>query len=189
MGITPASTTKLVTAVASLASLGPDARLSTRVVRGSSPGSIILVGGGDPTLAGPRSSGDPLYYPQPTSLSSLARLTAKALKAAGVTKVTVAYDDSLYTGPRTASTWKPNYVPEGSVAPVTALMVDEGRVSPNSHQRVSDPSRVARGRSCRCCRSTASRSPGPPDGSRPRRALRRSPGSNPRRSTPWSSAP
>ncbi|MDP9848197.1 D-alanyl-D-alanine carboxypeptidase/D-alanyl-D-alanine-endopeptidase [Streptosporangium lutulentum] len=145
VGITPASTTKLVTAVASLASLGPDARLSTRVVRGSSPGSIILVGGGDPTLAGPRSSGDPLYYPQPTSLSSLARLTAKALKAAGVTKVTVAYDDSLYTGPRTASTWKPNYVPEGSVAPVTALMVDEGRVSPNSHQRVSDPSRVARG--------------------------------------------
>jgi D-alanyl-D-alanine carboxypeptidase/D-alanyl-D-alanine-endopeptidase (penicillin-binding protein 4) len=145
VGITPASTTKLVTAVASLASLGPDARLSTRVVRGSSPNSIILVGGGDPTLAGPRSSGDPLYYPKPTSLSSLAGLTAKALKAAGVTKVTVAYDDFLYTGTRTASTWKSNYVPEGSVAPVTALMVDEGRVSPSGDQRVSDPSRVAHG--------------------------------------------
>ncbi|MEU8380824.1 D-alanyl-D-alanine carboxypeptidase/D-alanyl-D-alanine-endopeptidase [Streptosporangium sp. NPDC048865] len=141
-GITPASTTKVVTAVASMASLGPDTRLSTRVVRGSSPGSIVLVGGGDPTLASPRTAGSAVY-PRPASLSVLASRTARALKAAGVTKVTVAYDDSLYTGPRTAATWKPGYVPEGSVAPVTALMIDEGRVSRSSDQRVSDPSRAA----------------------------------------------
>ncbi|WP_433259121.1 D-alanyl-D-alanine carboxypeptidase/D-alanyl-D-alanine endopeptidase [Streptosporangium sp. CA-135522] len=141
-GITPASTTKLVTSVASLASLGPDARLSTRVVRGSSPGSIVLVGGGDPTLTARRPSGVPVY-PQPASLVVLAQRTAQALKAAGTTKATVSYDDSLYTGPRTATTWKPNYVPEGSVAPVTALMADEGRVAPGSRQRVSDPSRAA----------------------------------------------
>ncbi len=141
-GITPASTTKVVTAVASMASLGPDTRLSTRVVRGSSPGSIILVGGGDPTLASPRTAGSPVY-PRPASLATLASRTARALKEAGVSKVTVAYDDSLYTGSRTAATWKPGYVPEGSVAPVTALMIDEGRVSRGSDQRVSDPSRTA----------------------------------------------
>ncbi|MDP9864369.1 MULTISPECIES: D-alanyl-D-alanine carboxypeptidase/D-alanyl-D-alanine endopeptidase [Streptosporangium] len=144
IGVTPASTTKLVTSVASLASLGPDARLSTRVVRGSSPDSIILVGGGDPTLTALRPSGVPVY-PQPASLASLALRTARALKAAGTTKVTVTYDDSLYTGPRTAPTWKPNYLPDGEVAPVTALMVDEGRVAPGSRQRVSDPSRAAHG--------------------------------------------
>lgn len=143
-GITPASTTKVVTAVASMASLGPDARLSTRVVRGSSPGSIILVGGGDPTLASPKTAASPVY-PRPASLAVLAARTARALKEAGVSKVTVAYDDFLYTGPRTAATWKPGYVPEGSVAPVTALMVDEGRVSRGSDQRVSDPSRTAHG--------------------------------------------
>ncbi|MFF3441633.1 D-alanyl-D-alanine carboxypeptidase/D-alanyl-D-alanine-endopeptidase [Streptosporangium sp. NPDC002721] len=141
-GITPASTTKVVTAVASMASLGPDTRLNTRVVRGASPNSIILVGGGDPTLASPRTAGNSVY-PRPASLATLASRTARALKAAGVTKVTVAYDDSLYTGPRTAATWKPGYVPEGSVAPVTALMIDEGRVSRDSDQRVSDPSRTA----------------------------------------------
>ncbi|WP_344856667.1 D-alanyl-D-alanine carboxypeptidase/D-alanyl-D-alanine endopeptidase [Planomonospora alba] len=140
-GITPASTTKVVTAVAALASLGPDTRLSTRVVRGPSPDSIILVGGGDPTLTAGRADGS--VYPRPASLASLASQTAKTLKAAGTTKVTVAYDDGLYTGPRTAASWKPGYVPEGSVAPVTALMVDEGKVSSGSRQRVSDPSKAA----------------------------------------------
>ncbi|GGS75328.1 D-alanyl-D-alanine carboxypeptidase [Planobispora rosea] len=140
-GITPASTTKIVTAVAALASLGPDARLSTRVVRGPSPNSIILVGGGDPTLTANRI--DPSVYPRPASLATLAMRTAKALKAAGTTRVSVSYDDGLYTGPRTAASWKPGYVPEGSVAPVTALMTDSGKVAPGSRQRVSDPSRSA----------------------------------------------
>ncbi|MBG0826778.1 D-alanyl-D-alanine carboxypeptidase/D-alanyl-D-alanine-endopeptidase [Planomonospora sp. ID67723] len=137
VGITPASTTKIVTAVAALASLGPDTRLSTRVVRGSSPSSIILVGGGDPTLASGKADSD--VYPVQASLATLALRTAKALKAAGISRVTVAYDDALYTGPRTAASWKPGYVPEGSVAPVTALMVDSGKVAPDDRRRVSDP--------------------------------------------------
>jgi len=139
-GLTPASTTKVVTAVAALTTLGSDTRLATRVVYGRSKNAIVLVGGGDPTLAGPRATKHP--YPRPASLGMLAVYTARALKAAGVTKVTLSYDDSLFTGPRTAEGWKPNYVPEGTVAPVTALMHDGGRVHPRTRQRWPDPSRA-----------------------------------------------
>ncbi len=53
---TPASTTKLLTAAATLSLLGPEARLRTRVVEGSptasgdKPPQIVLVGAGDPSL-------------------------------------------------------------------------------------------------------------------------------------------
>jgi D-alanyl-D-alanine carboxypeptidase/D-alanyl-D-alanine-endopeptidase (penicillin-binding protein 4) len=144
VGITPASTTKIVTGVAALAALGPDIRLRTRVVRGTAADSIVLVGGGDPTLMGakaPRRA----PYPRPASLAQLAARTATALKAAGVAKVTLSYDDTLYTGSRLGPGWKPGYVPEGSVAPVSALAVDGGRRDPDERARVSDPARTAAG--------------------------------------------
>nr|WP_244994451.1 D-alanyl-D-alanine carboxypeptidase/D-alanyl-D-alanine-endopeptidase [Actinomadura coerulea] len=146
---TPASTTKLATSVAALASAGPAHRITTRVVRGAGDG-IILVGGGDPTLTAlpPRAgAGHPPY----ASLADLARQTAMALKAsgagqAGAGQVRVDYDASAYQGPRTAAGWKPNYLPDGEVAPVSALTVDEGRVAPSDPSRktrVSDPPAAA----------------------------------------------
>lgn len=141
---TPASTTKLATSVAALASAGPGHRITTRVVRGAGDG-IILVGGGDPTLTAlpPRAgAGHPPY----ASLADLARQTATALKASGAGQVRVDYDSSAYQGPRTAAGWKPNYLPDGEVAPVSALTVDEGRVAPSdpsSKTRVSDPPSAA----------------------------------------------
>ena len=76
---TPASSAKVATAVAALAVLGPSARFTTRVVHGPSPGSVILVGGGDPTLAAGRAPA--ADYPQPATLASLARQTARSLRA------------------------------------------------------------------------------------------------------------
>lgn len=140
--LTPASTTKVVTAFAVLASMGPDARLATKVVRGTTGNSIVLVGGGDPTLAGPKAAKAPVY-PRSATLAQLAYRSARALKSAGMTSVILSYDASLFTGPSTAPGWKPTYVPEGSVAPVTALTIDEGRASPDESARVSDPSRTA----------------------------------------------
>ncbi|MGP4024427.1 D-alanyl-D-alanine carboxypeptidase/D-alanyl-D-alanine endopeptidase [Actinomadura sp. 3N407] len=141
---TPASTTKLVTSVAALASVGPAHRITTQVVRGAG-GGIVLVGGGDPTLtalpARPEAG-----HPPFASLVDLARQTATALKASGVQQVRVDYDVSAYQGPRTAAGWKPNYLPDGEVAPVTALTVDEGRLSPgdsSKRTRVSDPPAAA----------------------------------------------
>ncbi len=137
----PASTTKVVTAVAVLASVGPDTRIATKVVRGATADSIVLVGGGDPTLGGPKAAKDPVY-PRSASLAQLASRTAKALKAAKTTSVVLSYDATLFAGPPTAPGWKPTYVPEGSVAPVTALAIDEGRSSPDESARVSDPPRA-----------------------------------------------
>ncbi len=138
---TPASTTKLVTAVAVLAAAGPGHRITTRVVRGGD-GGIVLVGGGDPTLTALPPSPE-AGHPPYASLADLARQTATALKASGVTQVRVDYDASAYQGPRAAATWKPNYLPDGEVAPVSALTVDEGRVDPTRPERVTDPPAVA----------------------------------------------
>ncbi|MFI7702892.1 D-alanyl-D-alanine carboxypeptidase/D-alanyl-D-alanine-endopeptidase [Nonomuraea sp. NPDC049480] len=135
--ITPASTTKIVTCSAALAALGPDARLSTRVVQGAKPGAIVLVGGGDPLLAGPSAK---QAYPKQASLAMLAARTAATLKSQNVKKVTLTYDTSLFTGSPIAPGWKPNYIPDGEVAPVHALTMDEGRQNPRyNNPRVADP--------------------------------------------------
>ena len=47
----PASTAKLLTAVAALTTLDPSDTLETTVVAGATPGEVVLVGGGDPTLS------------------------------------------------------------------------------------------------------------------------------------------
>lgn len=123
----PASTTKLVTAVSALHELGPDERIATTVVRGDQADEITLVGGGDPTLTEALDEG---AYPRRATLEELAEDTAAALDEAGVDTVHLNYDDSYYTGPAAGPGWKPNYVTEGSVAPVHALMIDGGRIDP-----------------------------------------------------------
>ncbi|MDX6741830.1 D-alanyl-D-alanine carboxypeptidase/D-alanyl-D-alanine-endopeptidase [Actinocorallia sp. A-T 12471] len=122
----PASTTKIVTSTAVLAAVGPSTTLSTQVVRKGS--RLVLVGGGDPTLS---SKEKPTSYPRPASVADLARQTADALKTEGVTRITVDYDSSLFDGSAMGPGWKPTYVTEGSVAPINALMVDNGRSTPN----------------------------------------------------------
>jgi serine-type D-Ala-D-Ala carboxypeptidase/endopeptidase (penicillin-binding protein 4) len=122
----PASTTKLLTAVAALDVLGPAARFTTRVATGPA-GSIVLVGGGDPTLA----AGHPpaTDYPQPATLRSLAAAAARALRAAGRPSVRLGYDTSLFTGPPLAPGWPMAYVATGNVTAITALEVDQGRLT------------------------------------------------------------
>lgn len=104
----PASNTKLATATAALTVLGPDHRFTTRVVYGN--GTLTLVGGGDRTLTG-------------ADLAELARTAVAGLKAAGLTTVKVAVDDSLFGEPALAEGWNTGYYPD-SVAPVRALVVD-----------------------------------------------------------------
>jgi D-alanyl-D-alanine carboxypeptidase/D-alanyl-D-alanine-endopeptidase (penicillin-binding protein 4) len=71
------SVVKLLTATVALDTLGPKGRLTTRVVDGSSPGTVIVIGGGDPTL---RAGGSSVYSGAP-SMSELASQTVAAYQA------------------------------------------------------------------------------------------------------------
>src|SRR5580704_16279100 len=150
--LTPASTAKLVTSVAALAVLGPNATFTTRVVNGATPDRIILVGGGDPTLAVNQFPAQD--YPRPATLASLAAATARALKSQGRTTVSVGYDTSLYTGPGLAPGWPQSYITTGNVTPIVSLEVDQGRLTTagtpedsddpyNLRPRSTDPAGVA----------------------------------------------
>ncbi len=136
--VLPASTAKIATALAVLTALPADRRLTTRVLAGAAPGEVVLVGGGDPTLAGPAARAT---YPEPARLATLAARVRSALGATPVRRVVV--DDALYAGDRLAPGWKPGYVTEGSVAEVMALMVDSGRVRPDRLRRADDPALAA----------------------------------------------
>jgi D-alanyl-D-alanine carboxypeptidase/D-alanyl-D-alanine-endopeptidase (penicillin-binding protein 4) len=132
---TPASTTKVATATAALAVLGPRARFATSV-RNAPGGGIVLVGGGDPTLAvRPYPATD---LPQPATLAALAESTARALKGAGRTSVRLGYDTSLYQGPLMAPGWTGRLVQTGNVTPVVALEVDQGRLTASGAPEDSD---------------------------------------------------
>ena len=131
---TPASTTKVATAVAALALLGPDARFSTSVRQAS--GGIVLVGGGDPTLAvNDYPSSD---YPSPATLAALAASTARALKAEGRRSVRLGYDTSLYSGPGIAPGWSDSDIYTGNVTPIVALEADQGRLTRDGALEDSD---------------------------------------------------
>jgi len=121
--VVPASTMKLLTAAAALESLGPTAQFTTRVV--ATGRGIVLVGGGDPFLASTAAQGKNLY-PVRADLGTLARRTAVALKARGLTKVALSYDAGLFSGPAVNPRWPANYRPDDVVPPITALWADQG---------------------------------------------------------------
>ena len=128
----PASVAKLVTAAAALAALGPAARITTRVVAGSIPGEVVLVGGGDPTL----SLGTRPAYPGAARLGLLA---AAARAAYGAPVRAVVVDGSAYAGATIGPGWDSDVVSGGHVAPITAVMADGGRLDPLRERRSPVP--------------------------------------------------
>jgi D-alanyl-D-alanine carboxypeptidase/D-alanyl-D-alanine-endopeptidase (penicillin-binding protein 4) len=125
----PASTTKLVTAVAVLAARGSTYRIPTRVVAGAQTGEVVLVGGGDPTLA-INATGS---YPGAARLDQLAAAVKATLGGATPTRVTV--DSSLFTGP-VLGPWDADIPHNGYAGPTVALMTDGARINP---KRVKPP--------------------------------------------------
>ena len=132
----PASTAKLATALAVLAVHRTTDRITTRVVAGALPGTVVLVGGGDPTLTA-AAPGKPGAYVGAARISDLARL----LRSVHVTRVEV--DDSLFTGPAVSPYWAPEDVPSDYAAPITASTVDGGRDTPGAALRSTAPDLAA----------------------------------------------
>ena len=132
---TPASTAKLLTAAAALTTLDPSDTLETTVVAGATPGEVVLVGGGDPTLSRTAPS---QTYPGAPTVADLATQVLAAMPA-GTPVRRVVVDSSLFSGPLTASGWGAADAPSSYAAPVTATAVDGARVSPASTARSGQP--------------------------------------------------
>jgi D-alanyl-D-alanine carboxypeptidase/D-alanyl-D-alanine-endopeptidase (penicillin-binding protein 4) len=120
----PASTAKLLTAAAVLHARGPAYRLATRAVAGRAPGEVVLVGGGDPTLAATATSS----YPGAARLDLLADQVTTALGGTPPTRVVV--DSSLFVGATLGPNWFERDAKDGFIANITALMTDGARRNP-----------------------------------------------------------
>lgn len=131
VALIPASALKVLTAAAALSAFGPDATFATDVratappVDGVVHGDLYLVGGGDPLL----STDDYLatFRNQP-QIATRFEAIADAVVAAGIREVRgrVVGDHSRYDDERLFSTWKPEYVSDGDVGPVDALVLNDG---------------------------------------------------------------
>lgn len=134
----PASTAKIATAVALLTVHTPTDRLSTRIVAGTTVGTVVLVGGGDPTLSAAR-VGTPTRYAGAARIADL----ASQLRAAGVVPTRVLVDTSLFAGPAVSPNWAGEDVPSSYAAPITAAMLDGARDAPSTATRSVDPAGAA----------------------------------------------
>ncbi len=122
--MTPASAAKLLTAAAVLHTRGPNYRIATRAVAGASPGEVVLVGSGDPTLA----AGATGAYRGAARLDLLAEQVRKALN--GTTPTRVVIDTSIYQGSTTGPGWAEADVRGGIISNITALMTDGAKINP-----------------------------------------------------------
>jgi D-alanyl-D-alanine carboxypeptidase/D-alanyl-D-alanine-endopeptidase (penicillin-binding protein 4) len=142
-GVAPASVMKTLTSATALTVLGANYRFSTTVYQGATPGSVVLVGGGDPTLSALPAGQESVYRGAP-KLSDLAAQVNKAWDAAhpGDPITSVVLDASMWN---TADAWDPTWpVTErthGYQPLITALMVDGDRANPRAQNspRSTDP--------------------------------------------------
>lgn len=135
------SVMKLITAVVALDNLGAKARLTTRVVEGSTEGTVILVGGGDPTI----SAGGSTVYPGAPTMTELATETVTsytALHPDNPVITTVLVDLTMFP---VDDAWNPNWpVSERTIGYqplIVPLMVDGDRANPGlqTSPRSTDP--------------------------------------------------
>ncbi|MCW4352751.1 D-alanyl-D-alanine carboxypeptidase/D-alanyl-D-alanine-endopeptidase [Hoyosella sp. YIM 151337] len=121
----PASAAKVLTGAAALLVLPLDGRVETRVVAGSEPGEVVLVGAGDVTLSA-QPEGAPTYYEGAPRIDDL----AAQVRDSGTEVRRVVVDTTAFTGARLAPGWSPESVGEGYVAPMEPVMLDGGRIDP-----------------------------------------------------------
>ncbi len=122
--IIPASTAKVLTAAAALLVLPSDKRVTTKIVAAPGSNTLVLVGGGDPTLTAQADGKG--YYSDGPKLSDL----VSQIRATGRTFSSVLVDNSAYKGPAQAPGWDPADIAGGSWAPIESVMLDGGRVNP-----------------------------------------------------------
>lgn len=123
--LVPASATKLATATAALVTLDEDERVATTVYPGAKPGQIVLKGDGDITLERSEGSG---FFTSPANIDDLASQVTDALGGTDITEIVV--DNSARAGSLFNRTWSRDDIGAGNVAPLSAVMLDAGRLDP-----------------------------------------------------------
>ena len=124
-----ASVMKLLTAAAALETLGPNYRAETRVYQDATdPSTIILVGGGDPTLSRTAAGVQSVYVDAP-KLSTLALNVNQRLAGTPISKIIL--DSSMFQGASWESSWERSEQTQGYMSEVTALQVDGDRANPS----------------------------------------------------------
>ena len=128
----PASNMKLFTAALALERLGPDYRMTTRLVRAPS-GDLILVGGGDPSLSG-RAYPYQKDAPPANPLRAIEDLADQAV-AAGILRVDgdIVGDDQLYPWAPYPPSWTEDDMIGEDGAPVSALTVNDNAIALSIH--------------------------------------------------------
>ncbi len=130
MPLVPASTVKLLTAVASLDVLGERSSFDTTVVAGAAPvngviaGNLWIIGGGDPILS-TQDYVDRFGQTQPfTNVAGL----VERIAAAGVTQIRgdIVGDESRYDTRRYVATWDPSFIADHESGPLSALTLNDG---------------------------------------------------------------
>lgn len=132
---------QLLTASAAVAVLGPDFQITTSVLTGSSPGTIVLVGRGDATLSALPPGAESVYRGAP-KLADLAASTLASYNNPGVPISNIVLDSSYWSS---ADKWDPSWPrtaqTRGSQSEVTALQIDGDRADPTRLEspRGTDP--------------------------------------------------
>ena len=129
--LSPASTIKLATAIAALDILGPDSTFTTRFVASEVPkngvidGDLYVIGGGDPLFT---TTGYKTSFDDPDQFYEDLTLLADALADAGVRQISggIVGDESRYDATRWVASWPTRYQIGGTVAPLSALLVNDG---------------------------------------------------------------
>lgn len=119
----PASATKVLTSAAAILELGPADRLTTEVVAGDTPGTVVIRAAGDVWLT-------------PERMDELAEQVGQA--------DTVLIDTSAWSGPALLPGWEDEDVDGGYVAPLEPAMIHGARIGaatgdvPRSHTPALD---------------------------------------------------
>lgn len=138
---TPASTAKVLTALAVASSADLGERAATTVVDGPARDQITLVAGGDMLLAAGR--GTPGAVAGRAGVADLADQVAAALRAQGRRAVRLVLDLRTAAGPAYGPDWAPADIAAGLTGPVTMLGLADDRALPGRPAPADPPGAVA----------------------------------------------
>lgn len=144
--LTPASTTKLLTAAAVASTLDMSSTWMTKVVQGVTPHDIVLVAGGDSLLS--PGAGDPHAVAGRAGLGDLAAQVSISLKGTrGAGPLRLSVDDRYAAGPAFAPGWPAGTISRGYTGAVAMLGLSTQRVvsgRPSPHDPVAESARAFR---------------------------------------------